>query len=253
MTPFPFSKSPVTELSQNPPYYVSNFGFWTNATDYKKAGIQFLYEFAKHCGLKHNSSILEVGSGLGGSLVYWKDHFNPQKLSAINLSGEQSNFAKELFRERGIEVEPFLEGSWETIKSLPINFYDYVFSVDAAYHFKNTIEFYQESFRVLKPGGKLVLNTFNLEKENTFNFLSLLHLFLIPPNEIKTKEISIKTLEGLGFTVEKILDWTDPVIYGFIQNSKTMNLSLRLFSSILKATMKSLGLKYHYYVAIKPN
>ncbi|EOQ88867.1 methyltransferase domain protein [Leptospira yanagawae serovar Saopaulo str. Sao Paulo = ATCC 700523] len=253
MTPFPFSTSPVSELSQNPPYFVSNFGYWTGATEYKVAGIQFLSEFAKHCELKDNSSILEVGSGLGGSLVYWKDHFNPQKLSAINLRGEQSNFAKGLFRQREMVIEPFLEGSWETITSLPSNFYDYVFSVDAAYHFKNTIEFYQESFRVLKPGGKLVLNAFNLEKENAYNFLSLLHLFLIPPNEIKTNEVCIQTLERTGFTIEKNLDWTEPVIHGFIQNSKSMNLSLRLFGTLLKTTMKSLGLTYHYLVALKPN
>lgn len=253
MTPFPFSKSPVTELSQTPPYYVSNFGFWTGVSDYKEAGIQFLSEFATECALKNNALILEVGSGLGGSLVYWKDHFHPKKLSAINLSGEQSNFAKELFHEMEMVVDPFLEGSWETMKSLPTNSYDYIFSVDAAYHFKHTKEFYIEAYRLLKPGGKFVFNTFNFEKENKFHLHFILHLFLIPPNEIKTNEISIKTLEGIGFTIEKNLDWTIPVIHGFIQNSKKMNFSLRSFSSLLNATTKSLGLSYRYFVAMKPH
>ncbi|TGM38242.1 class I SAM-dependent methyltransferase [Leptospira biflexa] len=253
MTPFPFSKSPVTELSQVPPYYVSNFGHWSGVTEYQEAGIQFLIEFAKHCRLRKNASILEVGSGLGGSILYWSHHFSPKQISAINLVGEQSNFAKQLFIENQVLVDPFLEGSWETMKILPPNQYDFVFSVDAAYHFENTKEFYRESFRVLQPGGKLVFNLFQSKQKIKSPFRSILKLFFIPKDQVKMVEDTMNDLEDIGFVIEKNQNWTNPVIDGFIQNSKKMQFSLQTFGSLLRIITRSLGLQYHYYVVIKPN
>lgn len=253
MTPFPFSKSPVTDLSQRAPYFVSNFGFWTGVNDYKEAGIQFLTEFANQCGLKQNVSILEVGSGLGGSLLYWKDHYHPSRLSAINLPGEQSNFAKQLFHEHNLEVSPFIEAGWEKINTLPSNVYDYVFSVDAAYHFTPMNEFYKECYRVLKPGGKLVFNLFHLNETRKKSFYGLLSFFYIPPNEVKKSEETILELESIGFMIEKNSNWTIPVIEGFVQNKSQMKFSLQVFGTVLQTITKILGLRYHYYVVQKPN
>ncbi|TGM18798.1 class I SAM-dependent methyltransferase [Leptospira selangorensis] len=251
MTPFPFSKSPVKELPQCPPYFVSNFGHWNGVSNYQEAGVQFLVEFAKHCDLQKGASILEVGSGLGGSLVYWKHHFAPKKLSAINLAGEQSNFAKHLFIENHIDVNPFLEGGWEQIQKLPPNAYDYVFAVDSAYHFTPVIEFYKQAYRVLKPGGKLVLNLFQSEKQIKHAFSFILNLFYIPPNQITTVEHTKSELKEIGFSIECELDWTNPVIEGFIQNSKNLKFSLHLFGNILRKTITYFRLSYHYYVLKK--
>lgn len=128
MTPFPFSKSPASVLPQSPPYYISNFGYWDGESSYQTAGLRFVIEFAKGCQLNSQAKILEVGSGLGGSLVYWKEKFQPKLLSAINLAGEQSEFAEQLFASTKTEVKPFLKGSWEVMDQFPSNTYDYVFS-----------------------------------------------------------------------------------------------------------------------------
>ncbi|MCG6148085.1 class I SAM-dependent methyltransferase [Leptospira levettii] len=251
MTPFPFSKSPITELPQSPPYYVSNFGYWSGVKQYDQAGIQFLSEFAKQSGLTKKASILEVGSGLGGSLLYWKHIFDAKKLSAINLPGEQSDFAKQLFHENEVKVDPFIEAGWEKMNTLPANTFDFVFSVDAAYHFENFEEFYHQAYRVLKPGGKLVFNIFHSDKNLGIPFPILLKLFLIPPTQMKTAYETEKVIDSIGFTIEKQLDWTIPVIEGFIQNSRQMKLSLRLFGFVLEKIKKVFGLTYHYYVLKK--
>ncbi|PJZ44652.1 SAM-dependent methyltransferase [Leptospira brenneri] len=248
MTPFPFSKSPVSVFPQSPPYFVSNFGFWTGDTSYKTAGIRFISEFAKGCDLKPKSKILEVGSGLGGSLVYWSKEYNPKVLSAINLPGEQSEFAEQLFVSTNTNVKPFLQGSWEEIKGFQDSSYQYIFSLDAAYHFENLNKFYQESYRVLEPGGKLVFTHFQVKNKTMKIFWWLYLPFLIPKGNLKLVKETVQELESIGFKQIKNEDWTSPVLLGFIDYSKTLPTSLKTFGKILNWFVKNLNLSYHYYV-----
>ncbi|TGK87325.1 class I SAM-dependent methyltransferase [Leptospira noumeaensis] len=248
MTPFPFSKSPVIVLPQSPPYFVSNFGYWEEDISYESAGLKFLSKFVFGAGLQPKSKILELGSGLGGSLVYWSKNFQPKLLSAINLPGEQSEFAEQLFISTKTEVKPFIHGSWESIKSLADSSYQYVFSLDASYHFQNLALFYRESYRVLEPGGRFVFTNFQIT-ESRFKKLWWLYLpFLIPKNNLKLVEETITELKAIGFKEIKHENWTKPVLFGFIEFSKTLPASLKAFAKVLNLFAKNLGLSYHYYV-----
>ncbi|MBM9592280.1 class I SAM-dependent methyltransferase [Leptospira sp. 201903075] len=248
MTPFPFSQSPAFLLPQTPPYYVSNFGYWDRESSYDTAGIRFVSEFAKSCQLRQKSKILEVGSGLGGSLLYWKENYHPTLLSAINLPGEQSDFAEQLFVSTHTTIDPFLKGSWEVMESLPDSSFDYVFSLDASYHFQNLFAFYKESYRVLNTGGRLVFTHFQITDSKWKNFWWMYLPFLIPKGNLKLVEETISELESIGFKQIKQIDWTSFVLVGFINYSKNLPTSLKTFGKILDWFVKHLGLTYHYYV-----
>ncbi|TGL87743.1 SAM-dependent methyltransferase [Leptospira congkakensis] len=248
MTPFPFSKSPAIVLPQSPPYFVSNFGYWEGDDSYRTAGIKFLSKFASLSEIRPQSKILEVGSGLGGSLVYWSKHFQPKLLSAINLPGEQSDFAEQLFASTNTEILPFVHGGWEEIKSFEDSSYQFVFSLDASYHFQDLQLFYQESFRVLEPGGRFVFSNFQI-KDKQFKKLWWLYLpFLIPNGNLKPTNETIAELESIGFEKIRHEEWTIPVLQGFIQYSKTLPASLKAFGKVLDLFVKKFGLTYYYYV-----
>ncbi|MCW7470003.1 SAM-dependent methyltransferase [Leptospira kanakyensis] len=248
MTPFPFSKSPASVLPQSPPYFVSNFGYWEGDHSYQTAGVKFLSEFVSRSDLRPQSKILELGSGLGGSLVYWSKYYQPKLLSAINLPGEQSDFAEQLFVSTDTKVVPFIHGSWEKVKSFGNSSYHYVFSLDASYHFENLQSFYKESYRVLEPGGKFVFTNFQIT-ESRFKKLWWLYIpFLIPKENLKLVEETIAELKEIGFREIKRENWTKPVLLGFIEFSKTLPASLKIFGKVLNLFVKNFGLTYHYYV-----
>ncbi|MCT8333359.1 class I SAM-dependent methyltransferase [Leptospira sp. 85282-16] len=248
MTPFPFSKSPAYILPQSPPFYLSNFGFWVGESSYHTAGIRFVSEFAKGCQLKPEAKILEIGSGLGGSILYWSKYYHPKLLSAINLPGEQSDFAEQLFGSNNIDVKPFIKGSWEVLGSIPDSSYDYVFSLDAAYHFKNLTAFYKESYRVLKPGGRFVFTNFQIADNKFKKFVWLYLPFLIPKENLKLNEETILDLKAVGWKQIESKNWTLFVIKGFTNHTTNLPISLKAFAKVLDWFVNYLGLTYYYHV-----
>jgi tocopherol O-methyltransferase len=102
--------------------------------------------------------ILDVGCGIGGSSLYLAEKFQAQ-VTGITLSPVQAKRATERALEAGLQektqflVADALEMPFEA------NSFDLVWSLESAEHFPNKIKFLQESYRVLKPGGTLLMAT----------------------------------------------------------------------------------------------
>lgn len=102
--------------------------------------------------------ILDVGCGIGGSSLYLADKFQAQ-VTGITLSPVQAKRATERALEAGLqEKTQFLVADALEMPFEP-NSFDLVWSLESAEHFPNKIKFLQESYRVLKPGGTLLMAT----------------------------------------------------------------------------------------------
>jgi len=104
------------------------------------------------------SRILDVGCGIGGSSLYLADKFQAD-VTGITLSPVQAKRATERALEARLQqktkflVADALEMPFES------NSFDLVWSLESAEHFPNKIQFLRESYRVLKPGGTLLMAT----------------------------------------------------------------------------------------------
>ena len=129
----------------------SNYGYWSetteNAVDACNRLVDKLLEFIP----VKKGNILDVACGQGGTTARLKHYFNPKHIVAINISENQivkarSNAGK---------------CSFSVMDAARLGFNDSVFNqvicVEAAFHFDTRENFFQESLRVLQPGGYLIL------------------------------------------------------------------------------------------------
>lgn len=141
-------------------------------------------------------SLLDAGCGTGGMLQVVR-----QKFPAAHLTGvDQSTHALELTaaRETGAKLIP------ASVQELPFseNSFDIVLSLDVlvSMGLDDSLAL-QEAYRVLRPGGKLILNVAALE------FLKGAHDRAVDADRRYTRPQLQALLEGAHFAVERLSYW----------------------------------------------
>src|SRR5262249_14605078 len=95
--------------------------------------------------------ILDVACGAGGTTKRLALSYEPEKITAINISEVQLDAARD--RVAGANFSCMNAAELE----FPAGYFDAVVCVEAAHHFNTRQAFFGEAFRVLKPEGSLVL------------------------------------------------------------------------------------------------
>ena len=111
-------------------------------------------------------NIIDVGCGIGGSTLHLAQKFNSQAVG-ITLSPVQASRAKERAKEIGLDNSVQFEVA--NALSMPFNddSFDLVWSLESGEHMPNKTKFIAECYRVLKPGGKLILATWCHRETNS--------------------------------------------------------------------------------------
>lgn len=139
-------------------------------------------------------SLLEIGCATGDFLAYVS-----QKLNIHGTGIEPISFAADIARAKGLTI--FSE-DLPALKFAEQSF-DVVAYWDVLEHIPNPLEHLQECYRILQPGGLLVIKTpdpsggeAGLFKENWIGFEAPQHLFIF------SKHVLIRRLEDIGFEVK---------------------------------------------------
>jgi MPBQ/MSBQ methyltransferase len=135
-----------------------NFGYWSPSTAVGYHGdrlVDRLLEMLPEAGanaLANGGKLLDVACGQGGTTKRLRARFPTSNIIAINLFEDQLAAARTL-----VPNCTFVQMD-ATGLGFPDNEFDAVICVEAAFHFETREDFFKESWRVLRPGGYMLIS-----------------------------------------------------------------------------------------------
>jgi tocopherol O-methyltransferase len=156
-----------------------HYGFWDDSVKNHQEALLNVNKFlAETAGVKSDDIILDAGCGVGGSAIWLAKNYNTQvvgitisekqieeagRLSLKNAVDSNTKFFKRDFLNSGFESESF----------------SVVWAIESICHAEDKKDFLKEAYRLLKDGGRLIIDDGfllrqtknNAEKKNLNAFL----------------------------------------------------------------------------------
>lgn len=164
--------------------------------------------------------ILDIGCGDGELILEILETTNCRRVVGVDLDDKEIKKAKLLAKKNSSKEISFRQGNASDLSFFTNSSYDIIFSNIAFQQFEDKLTALREMFRVLKPGGEVILN-FIEEKSDVRKEID--RLVSEPPfNEIiktieKGKKISRKEFVGLareaGFRIISSVSKADVLYY----------------------------------------
>lgn len=161
--------------------------------------------------------ILDVGCGIGGSSLYLAQKFGA-RVTGITLSPVQANRAKERAQAAGLTAKTNFQVANALDMPFADNSFDLVWSLESGEHMPDKVKFLQECYRVLKPGGKLILATWCHRPTNAVTPLTadeqkhlqdIYRVYCLP--FVVSLPDYTKIVEECGFQDLEVDDWSTAV------------------------------------------
>lgn len=126
--------------------------------DRRQAQIELMAELLRWAGVRQADRILDLGCGIGGSSLYLTEKFNA-RVTGITLSTVQASRATQLAGAAGKSNRTQFMVADALNMPFPANSFDLVWSLESGEHMPDKEKFLAECYRVLQPGGTLLLAT----------------------------------------------------------------------------------------------
>jgi ubiquinone/menaquinone biosynthesis C-methylase UbiE len=183
-----------------------NWGYWRKGTRSQKEACENLMEKLLSFLPDRSGLILDAACGKGATTRHLLNDFPPECVTGINISENQLRRC----RENAPGCTFLLMDA--TRLEFPDASFDHVICVEAAFHFDTRDRFFREVFRVLKPGGHLVLSDILFRPG-----VEAMTPTLNAKNWVPDPGAYAERLRRVGFENVRVVDATEQCAEGFFR------------------------------------
>lgn len=191
----------------------------THRKDQQQAQVDLNDALLHWANIQQAKSILDAGCGIGGSALYLCDRFEA-KVQGVTLSPWQANRATERATAAGFADLAAFQVADVLNTPFPDQQFDLIWSMESGEHYPDKAQFFKESYRLLRPGGRLLMATWchrpttSLAGELTLSerqHLEAIYQVYHLPYVLSLPDYAHLTAQA-GFTHIRTADWSDAVM-----------------------------------------
>lgn len=137
-----------------------HYGYWDTSTkSFHEALLNINKVLSKKASISENDHVLDAGCGIGGSSL-WLARNLGCKVTGITLSEKQMHKATSQAQNEGLAcLVHFYQKDFTDTKFSESSF-DVVWAIESVCHAEDKSAFLKEAYRILKPGGCLIMADF---------------------------------------------------------------------------------------------
>ena len=187
-----------------------HYGIWhANTPNFNEALRNTNREMASLAEIKPNQYVLDAGCGVAGSSLFLAKEFNC-KVKGITLSHKQAAIALQEISKAKLQDQIEVSVQDYTQTQFEKESFDVVWACESSCYAQPKTSFLTEAYRLLKPGGKLVVADYFLTESGLQDAKHFIRNWgdTWAIDEFNSKQNFIQPLETMGFNLTKIENYT---------------------------------------------